>query len=488
MEKLKKYLKILFNKLKNILEILYYDGLRYRILSKYNNCYNIINVKEIFQNEILNTGDFNRYDIIVRFLAIEEYHGKNKIGYRLYNKMQEKRTKSNGIKYLEIFKQTIESFERNGYDIEYPIELSRGLKLQDGSHRMALILYYNIPRISFRINSIFENKISYGIDWFKNNGFEFEEIKVIENKYNELKIKFYENFSGIIWGPAFQYYEEILEEIKKIDPTLKILSKNIIKFDNEYEYKSFLNGIYHIDDIEIWKVNKKFEYTKKELTICFFKFQLLYPNYRKKFKTGKPISQKVELIKKEIRNKYAKKIDNYFYDIILHIADNEEQSDYMDKLIDKDIKVNAFLDSIKKEEYVIIKEEVPYMPNNFPKSYPLNKDLDIICSEKDFQIVVNKAILFSKMYSSKYNIKIIREASRCKIRYLLGTYLCYQFDISSFEINKIENLNLFKDKRKKENYYIPSIEDEILIRRQEYQKDKTKIYHLEYIERATNHL
>lgn len=486
MERIKRYLKRILSIIKKVLEYLYYDGLKYRMLFKYNNCYSIISTKEIFQNEILDNGDFNRYDIIVRFLAIEEYYQKNDIGYYLYNKMQKKRIKNKEIPYLEIFKQTIESFEKNGYDVEYPIELSKDLKLQDGSHRISLIVYHNIPKVSFKIDTIFNSNIDYGIDWFKKNDFSAREIKIIKDKYDELKIKYYENFTGIIWGPAFEYYTKILEDIKSLEPTLEIFEEQVMKFENEYEYRSFLNGIYHIDDIEKWKIDKKFHYTKTKLNICIFKFRLLHPDYRKKLKTGKPISKKIELIKKEIRNKYKDKIKNYFYDIILHISDNEEQSHYMNELSEKDLKINEFLDSIKEDEYVIIKEEVPYMPQNFPNSYPLNKDLDILCSVKDYEKIVKKAILFSNFYKTKYNIKIIQEEARCKIRFLLNNYLCYQLDISNCKIVDIKNLNLLENKIKKKNYYIPSIEDEILIRQKEYEKNKNKKYHLEYVERNKN--
>ncbi len=79
MERIKRYLKRILSIIEKVLEYLYYDGLKYRVLFKYNNCYSIISTKEIFQNEILDNGDFNRYDIIVRFLAIEEYYQKNNI-------------------------------------------------------------------------------------------------------------------------------------------------------------------------------------------------------------------------------------------------------------------------------------------------------------------------------------------------------------------------------------------------------------------------
>jgi hypothetical protein len=41
----------------------------------------VVETKDFFQKEIDQHGEFNRYDTIVRFLAVENYYGKNDYGF-----------------------------------------------------------------------------------------------------------------------------------------------------------------------------------------------------------------------------------------------------------------------------------------------------------------------------------------------------------------------------------------------------------------------
>ena len=72
----------------------------------------------------------NISDIMIRILAIEEYYGKNNIGFKMYNKMQEIRVKGNKLIpqhqmfYEKEFKTLIKSFEENGFINTNPIYLN----------------------------------------------------------------------------------------------------------------------------------------------------------------------------------------------------------------------------------------------------------------------------------------------------------------------------------------------------------------------------
>jgi len=80
--------------------------------------------------------------------------------------------------------------------------------------------------------------------------------------------------------------------------------------------------LYKIDDIKDWKVDLKIKgmsgYSKD---IRVIKIEILEPKFRKK-ENGQLISEEVETLKKQIRESYKEKIDNYFHDIIIHIGDN----------------------------------------------------------------------------------------------------------------------------------------------------------------------
>jgi hypothetical protein len=126
---------------------------------------------------------FNRIDIFVRLLAIEEFYGENTFGYELYKKMQIKRLKISeeyADYRLHQFKKLIKSFEINGFNKKFPIKYYSDYKLFDGSHRLACCIYFNIDEIIIsKQNYICGN--SYNINWFIKNDFSIEELNIIKN-------------------------------------------------------------------------------------------------------------------------------------------------------------------------------------------------------------------------------------------------------------------------------------------------------------------
>lgn len=143
-------------------------------------------VKMLYMLQDTESG-FNRLDMIVRYLAIEEYYGKNNFGFQLYRKMQGKRI---NLSYVdeseEKFRKLILSWETKGYDKQSGISLDSRLLLIDGSHRMALALYHGYNKISCKI---YKRKVNYlyGVDWFVENGFTNDEIEKILSKEKEIR-------------------------------------------------------------------------------------------------------------------------------------------------------------------------------------------------------------------------------------------------------------------------------------------------------------
>ena len=145
-----------------------------------------------FKNE-----KFNRFDMIVRLLAIENYYNKNDFGWLLYNKIQDLRVGNNySIVAKSKFIELIKNWEENGYNTESAIEVNSEMGLLDGSHRLALALYHNLKNIN--INILSDNiHPEYGIEWFIENNFSEKEIKYIIERYNKVLLK-YNNGQGII--------------------------------------------------------------------------------------------------------------------------------------------------------------------------------------------------------------------------------------------------------------------------------------------------
>ena len=146
--------------------------------------------------------DFLRYDMIVRLLAVECYFGKNDYGLDFYKRMQIGRTgKEWAEKAVSIFENLIRSFDKNGYDESSEILLDKNLHLIDGSHRMALAMYYNIPTIRAKVINV-QQDVFYSIEWFGVNGFSVEECRILKDKYKELHAKYMQPFVCTLWHPA----------------------------------------------------------------------------------------------------------------------------------------------------------------------------------------------------------------------------------------------------------------------------------------------
>lgn len=135
-------------------------------------------------------GLFQRYDSIVRLLAIEDYYNGNAHGFDMYKKMQCRRLNiDNAENYYIKFIALIKSYQTDGYNNKSEIVLDRNLTIIDGSHRFAMALYNEIPLISAKVYPISQN-VSYGIDWFEKNGFVNKECMLLQNKYSEIRSKF----------------------------------------------------------------------------------------------------------------------------------------------------------------------------------------------------------------------------------------------------------------------------------------------------------
>lgn len=140
--------------------------------------------------------NFNCCDICVRFLAIDNYYGKNTNGFEIYNEVQHYRVSTKKViprhQYdnEEAFRKLIKSFENKGFDKEYPLCLNKNFMVIDGAHRLALALYFGIDKVPVCFKEKhYDVDFDYSLKWMRKNGFgkyehlmkeQFERIK---NKY-----------------------------------------------------------------------------------------------------------------------------------------------------------------------------------------------------------------------------------------------------------------------------------------------------------------
>ena len=141
------------------------------------------------------------------------------------------------------------------------------------------------------------------------------------------------------------------------------------------------------------------------------------------------------------------------------------------------INLNEYLKFIKNLDYALVKIDVPYMTKDFPNSYPIGKDLDIIIRKEHFNNIINITNNFIKKfnYTNIFNIRIIQLKNNVKFRFIVNYKLHYQFDIT------IDESNLLLNKQIINNYYLLSLENEIKIREYEIKKNPNKLHHKEWL-------
>lgn len=145
----------------------------------------IINVLDIMRKHQ------HDYFIAVRYLAIQEYYGKNNYGYSTYLKYLKLQTADKTRTpdaRLDQFKNLIKSWEENGYDHHYPIYIDRNSYLVDGAHRLSLALYHSLTQINCVCYSGLSNKKGENWDsaYLRENVLKFLELD--PKIYNEIQI------------------------------------------------------------------------------------------------------------------------------------------------------------------------------------------------------------------------------------------------------------------------------------------------------------
>ena len=451
----------------------------------------VLSVAELFMQENGLEG-FNRYDIIVRLLAVECEKGLNDFGWNFYRRMQTARVGADKLEDRVFrFKKLINSYDEGGYDTNSEIELDCNLRLIDGSHRMAMALYHHLPTINVKVRP-FKHDCFYGIEFLKLNGFTDEECRIIQNRYKDvLDTGINKAFICTLWHPIRNYFDEITKHLELFGKVFEV--KDFVL--SEHDYKYYTKSIYHVDDIADWKVEKKIEYMIAEKSqyyqLRMVAIELLNPNFRLKSATDRTLSRRCEFIKQLIRNAYKMKIDNYFHDIIMHIGDNFYQNEFLYHLMSMpSIDVKTILINICQYNYVLTKVDVEYMPSDFPAHYPLGKDLDIICANKcEYDKVLLSVKRDVEKYSEAYNIRYVEKKDekgivyRTLLRLELKDKLVLQFDIA-YRIGILPDnfsMDLCNGRIEKNGYFVPELSKELIIRLFEIIDHPEKSHHVKYV-------
>ncbi len=136
------------------------------------------------------------YRIPVRLLAIEEYYGRNDVGYSVYKKAQslhcdEQTAERRLDKYIELIK----SWEKNGYDADSRIKITDKNDVFDGVHRLALACYHGMDFIycdvyeADKSRSFINDEVKITQELIKTVGLSDKEYQFLKNTISEKRIK-----------------------------------------------------------------------------------------------------------------------------------------------------------------------------------------------------------------------------------------------------------------------------------------------------------
>ena len=128
---------------------------------------------------------------------------------------------------------------------------------------------------------------------------------------------------GIIWNVAFRYRREMV----------KIISNYAISISEQFEinleerYRNFVRDIYMGENMEDWKIESKISHMENDLNrkvyIVFFEIDSKDKFYHPKKK--KYVYSNLQELKDLLRNSYKEKIEDYFFDIIFHCTESDNE-------------------------------------------------------------------------------------------------------------------------------------------------------------------
>lgn len=139
-------------------------------------------------------------------------------------------------------------------------------------------------------------------------------------------------FSGIIWNAAYEYSDNILSDISNDYKVFNVQSYNMV--DN---YRTFVKEIYKFDNIPEFRLAAKIEAMEKFPGTSLVSFDMDIPKLTKEFMPRKQRFTfiQVEQLKEYIRKKYSAFVIPYFFDIIFHMTDTEEERKHFCEIISK---------------------------------------------------------------------------------------------------------------------------------------------------------
>lgn len=484
---------------------------------------------QIDQNE----NGFNQYcayDLAVRYLAIEEYYGKNEVGFELYKKMHTlggnygqvnevenyynstRKKKGRSPRWgtahmeqhsVEQFQQLLASIDKRGYDENSLVMNDRNLLSMNGSHRVTVALYNRMDYINIEIhNLLFQRRFS--IDYFWERGFTIDEIALIEGKMESIlqecqkRIGYY---YCILFPPAEKYFDEITADIN-------LVAKDNISVVEYQDYKwevpdfvGFLKGVYYFDSIlpknfqrKLYYILRSSEIRNNKVKFRIVTLNIKHPMYRLKQDNGMPESIATVRLKEMIRGRYKMKekkftehyVGDYSHDVIIHSSDNFISNNAFRDLLGINKDITEAMEVISKYNYAMAAFTDDKVSVRFPENYYMDEDFDIFVESKDLN-AITQAVYEScqRLFGDGKTIVAIEKSpfgSRVRVTYNGFTVTMFDF-MTQFEGIKQEYIQKFLEERAGEKIYYLSTESEMIYRTNKFLRNPSKMYHKRFLEK-----
>ena len=476
--------------------------------------------------------EFCAYDFAVRLLAIENYYGINDFGLALYKKMHtlggnygqinEQETfyekqrekgsqKCKSLSYenqkieqhsIEQFVKLIKSVEQHGYRKDSYVMGDINLLSINGSHRIAIALYTQQEMINVEVYKKLTRR-RFSIDFFWEKGFSVQEITIIKEKMEEIVAacrKNIGNYYCILFPPAKKYFDEIVNDMKTIDPqNIQVVDFNDYCWETA-DFVGFLNGAYHFDSINRTNFNRKLFYILKASNIVDGKvdFRIVSlnikdPMYRLKKDNGMPESVATVRLKKMIRERYkpmeaaftAHYIGDYAHDVIIHSSDNYLSNKAFRTLLNVDRNLSDIVPVFKNYSYAFAIGSDDKISRYYPKNFYFGEDFDMFFLELDVSMVAEKLLLGCKEKFEPYGFEIRVENSQYgkRVRILFDTFTVTMFDLmTKLPYLKEESIGNFIDNAVIQNEIpVVGFAEEFTYRLVKLMINPNKDYHKKYL-------
>ncbi|MBK26605.1 MAG: hypothetical protein CME70_21575 [Halobacteriovorax sp.] len=206
----------------------------------------------------------------------------------------------------------------------------------------------------------------------------------------------YIDLAVILWPPAYEYFDDIVTDIKDIYPVLDERDFEI----EDGSMKKFMLELYAIDRATEKKISLKID----RLLVAPHKLRILkirirWPRMKSHCDFNSWVKcPKVNELKQVIRKKYTSKIKDYKYDVIIHSTETDSQIKEVEDLIVKYSKVDTNPEKLRyfkelksfqfpSEEYVLLNSAwLPFF--NIRK----NGDLDLLPTNNLYQKIFSKDV------------------------------------------------------------------------------------------------